>query len=58
MATKEELFAAVRLIREYCFCLFSSGYGCAYCEINNLCKCAFSKDPDTWPDPEEGAGKE
>ena len=56
MATEEELYKAARLIKENCSQLFHSGYGCGYCAISELCVHAFSKDPDTWPDPEEGGG--
>lgn len=57
MATKEELFAAVQLIREHCrdrsnYCDCS---GCPlYVSIDVGCTCR-SIVPGCWPDPEEAA---
>lgn len=59
MATKEELFAAVRLIRSHCtWCDF-----CRDCPLSDNkgknCKLFFSckTAPCDWPDPEEGGGE-
>lgn len=56
METKEELFAAVRLIKEHCKdtriadCVF-------YCHLHRWCRLA-QTTPQEWPDPEEGGGEE
>ncbi|MEE3458745.1 MAG: hypothetical protein VZQ75_02700 [Candidatus Faecousia sp.] len=55
MATKEELFAAVRLVHEHCK---SVEFGCFGCPLNAWCEEEYEKlggpSPERWPDPEEG----
>jgi len=59
MATKEELFAAVRLISNHCAL---QGNDCSECPLFDWCErtahFGLSTVPDEWPDPEEGGGKE
>jgi len=63
MATKEELFAAVRLIKEHCIeqdeidpnACVRDDYKCPlwiWCFKNG------KKTPNQWPDPEEGGGED
>lgn len=56
MATKEELFAAVRLIKEHC-----KEHDAQYCRHECLftddCGDYFKGAPCDWPDPEEGGGR-
>lgn len=54
MATKEDLFAAVQLIKEHC----NSLDGCADCCIRLWCWSNISDQPFGWPDPEEGGGED
>lgn len=55
MATKEELFKAVRLIHKHCVSL---KFGCCGCPLNDWCDEEYGNrggpSPDQWPDPEEG----
>lgn len=57
MATKEELFAAVRLIKEHC----ESVDWCRDCPLSydkgRLCL-LYKSAPCEWPDPEEGGGED
>lgn len=59
MATKEELFAAVRLIHKHCISL---KFGCRGCPLNDWCDEEYDNrdgaSPDQWPDPEEGGGED
>lgn len=55
MATKEELFAAVRLIKEHCDSM--AKIACSDCSLRCVCNRCFIGIPDEWPDPEEGGGK-
>jgi hypothetical protein len=58
MATKEELFAAVRLIKEHCRGTKWYGDKCpliVVCEV--ACGNGIAPLPCRWPDPEEGGGK-
>lgn len=54
MATKEELFEAVRTIKEHCKNYLLCGENCPlynYCDVDG----AFRQcSPRFWPDPEEG----
>lgn len=56
MATKEELFSAVRLIKEHCenkakkFCTGCALFDWCLDRINNKSLCT----PQWWADPEEG----
>lgn len=56
MATKEELFAAVRLIKEHCDSMAEES--CCDCPLNSVCDLCFVGIPDKWPDPEEGGGED
>jgi hypothetical protein len=56
MPTKEELFAAIMLIKEHCR-EHDVQYCCNECPIRNCAK-YFSSAPCIWPDPEEGGGEE
>lgn len=53
MATKEELFAAVRLIHKHCISL---KFGCRGCPLNDWCDEEYDNrdgaSPDQWPDPD------
>lgn len=56
MATKKELFAAVRLIKQHC--KEHDNEYCKYkCPFIDNCDYYFNGIPGDWPDPEEG-GKE
>lgn len=64
MATKEELFAAVRMIKEHCkkqtVCIRRSKYGnekCVLAGMRGVCVC-YGASPFVWPDPEEGGGED
>lgn len=53
MATKEELFAAVRLIKEHCDSMAERA--CSDCPLTlDICNRCFIGIPDEWPDPEKG----
>ena len=55
MVTKEELFAAVRLIKEHCYrtkCFADKCPLIAVCEV--VCGNGMAPSPSAWPDPEEG----
>jgi hypothetical protein len=52
MATREELFAAVRLIKKHCDSM--NGKACCDCPLHPICDRCFIGIPDEWPDPEEG----
>lgn len=57
MATKEELFAAVRLIKEHCDSMGERA--CRDCPLTiAICNRCFIGIPDEWPDPEEGGGED
>lgn len=56
MATNEELFAAVRTIKEYCNSM--SEKPCSACPARRICDRFFIGIPDEWPDPEEGDGED
>ena len=56
MATKEELFKAVRTIKEYCDSM--SEKSCYLCPVRRICERCFVGIPDEWPDPEEGGGED
>lgn len=54
MATKEELFAAVRLLKKHC-----RESVCSKCVLKTLCHdddrdCIGDSSPHFWPAPEEG----
>ena len=59
MATKEELFAAVRLVKSHCKML---SFNCRKCDLSNWCfenhYFERTNTPVLWPDPEEGGGGE
>lgn len=63
MATKEELFNAVRLIKEHCkeqdkidpISCVRKDYKCP---LWNWCFENSVKTPNRWPDPEEGGGED
>lgn len=59
MATKEELFAAVRLISNNCA---RHGGDCSDCPLLDWCDrnddFGLSTIPEEWRDPEEGGGGE
>lgn len=57
MATKEELFAAVRLIKEHCK-LYTEYERHLNCPLLRTCIRCFDETPQEWPDPEEGGGEE
>lgn len=54
METKEELFAAVRTIKQFC----EKSDGCGYCDGYAWCVAMRQggglNTPNHWPDPEEG----
>lgn len=58
MATKEELFAAVRTIKQFC----EKSDGCGYCDVYAWCVAMRQgggmNTPNRWPDPEEGGGED
>lgn len=54
MATKEELFEAVRLIKEHCASMAKEAW--CDCFLQSVCSRCFIGIPDEWPDPEEGGG--
>lgn len=54
MATREELFAAVRLIKEYC----NSLDRCDDCHIRQWCWGYNGDQPFDWPDQAEGGGED
>lgn len=59
MATKKELFEAVRTLKEHCKkCLCAS----ASCPLDGWCTYVVSQmnslAPADWPDPEEGGSKD
>lgn len=58
MATKEELFKAVRTIKQYC----EKSDGCGYCDGYAWCVAMRQggglNTPNRWPDPEEGGGED
>ena len=56
MATKEELFKAVRLIKEHCVSMAEEA--CCDCHLQSVCNRCFIGIPDEWPDPEEGGGED
>ena len=59
MATKEELFAAVRLIKEHCHGTKCHEDKCpliAVCEV--VCGNGMAPSPCSWPDPEEGGDED
>lgn len=56
MATKEELFAAVRLIKQHCE-EHDSEYCRHECPFSDDCGDYFVGVPGEWYDPEEGGGK-
>lgn len=56
MATKEELFEAVRLIKEHCDSM--AEISCFQCHLKSVCNRCFIGIPDEWPDPEEGGGED
>lgn len=57
MATKEELFEAVRLIKEHC--KLYTEYECLLnCPLLQTCNRCFVETPQEWPDPEEGGGED
>jgi hypothetical protein len=63
MATKEELYKAVRTIKDYCksrdkcivlpkdSCPFFTQFGSTWCVLDNCVPCS-------WPDSEEGGGED
>ena len=58
MATREELFEAVRLLRKHC-----RETECNECVLKTLCHngdrdCIGDSSPYFWPDPEEGGGED
>lgn len=53
MATKEELYQAVRLIKEHCDSMAERA--CCECPLKPICDRCFIGIPDEWPDPEEGS---
>lgn len=60
MATREELFAAVRLLRDYCR---GRKIPCVDCVLWDFCKRGNDTNqgfstPYFWPDPEEGGGED
>lgn len=57
MATKEELFAAVRLIMQHCK-EHDSEYCRHECPFADNCGYYFVGVPGDWPDPEEGGGED
>lgn len=57
MAAREELFAAVRLIKEHC--KLYTEYECFLeCPLLPTCNRCFVETPQEWPDPEEGGGED
>lgn len=56
-ATREELFAAVRLIKEHCARRMTAE-ACYDCLLQSVCNRCFVGIPDKWPDPEEGGGED
>lgn len=58
MATKEELFEAVRTIKKYC----EESPGCGYCPAFSWCVAMRHggglNTPNRWPDPEEGGSED
>lgn len=57
MATREELFAAVRLIKEHC--KLYTEYECLLnCPLLRTCNRCFVETPQEWPDLEEGDDNE
>lgn len=54
MVTREELFAAIKLLRDNCM----SFKGCLGCPLKSYCHDKFldpcAHPPCIWPDPEEG----
>ena len=56
MATKEELFKAVRLIKEHCVSMAEEA--CCDCPLQSVCNRCFIGIPDEWPDPEGGGDNE
>lgn len=57
MATREELYKAVRLIKEHC--KLHTEYECFLeCPLKEMCAECFNELPEKWPDPEEGGGEE
>lgn len=57
MATREELFNAVRLIKDHCDSMAEKA--CSNCPLNStICNRCFIGIPDQWPDPEEGGGED
>ena len=60
MATKEELFEAVRTITKECRV---HDYTCSTCKLDHFChpqdeSGPFNYPPCYWPDPEEGGGED
>lgn len=58
MATKEELFQAVRLIKEHCEKVRSCVSDVYKCPIWNWCRTNTKFDPENWTVPKEGGGKD
>ena len=54
MDNNDELFKAIRLIKEHC----NSLERCAECHIRLWCWDNTSDQPFGWPDPEEGGGED
>lgn len=57
MATKEELLAAVQLIKQHCK-LYTECECFLECPLKKICIECFNELPEEWPDPEEGDGEE
>ena len=53
---KQELFAAVRLIKEHCASVAEEA--CRDCPLQSVCNRCFIGIPDEWPDPEEGGDRQ
>lgn len=63
MATREDLFEAVRLIKEHCKEQDEiSSNSCVRddykCPLWSLCFITLGVPPSNWPDPEEGGGED